>query len=442
MSGTGLDRGEETPQADALVRSIAPASENMRSRLRGLHSPILTLLINAIFGGMTSVGLPVFLDAAGLSKAGIAAFFVIGSVVAVVGNLGILPHLVHQDYPAWAIRLTTAAVPVGTVLIALGAAHPAVLYAGVLLLQCCSMTVPQIFGRVARSVSVRDAEVVTIDLRQFMVIGYVLGLIVYSGISALGINAMFASAVIAAIGAATSWSLFFARPLEPVDEVPSVSRGHGHRVRPRHIRSLALSVVGALILVATMRGIDSLRGIYVPLFAVHEGIPQALVSPLFLATSVTEIGILPLLGRANTRWGPAMSLVGICGCALVSFGLVIASGGSYAVLLISQFVYSVFASGFQSIGMILLSRVENSNVGKGAAVYQAITQTGTVVGVTMPLLVPGYSSGVFVIATGMCVGCMVLSGVLIPWFRPTRPDSTAAHVGFSEAEHNPGSRKR
>ncbi len=106
------------------------------------------------------------------------------------------------------------------------------------------------------------------------------------------------------------------------------------------------------------------------------GLPSTL-SPLFLATSLTKI----------------------------------------AILLISQFVYSVFASGFQSIGMILLVRVEDSDVGRGTSVYQAIMQTGTTTGVALPSRVPGYSSAVILIAAGVCVGCMALVGALVPSFR-------------------------
>ena len=168
------------------------------------------------------------------------------------------------------------------------------------------------------------------------------------------------------------------------------------------LRTVTAAVALSLVAVALMKSADQLRGVYLPLYAVTIDIPEATISLLFIATAVIEIPLLSALIRLDGKFGTTATLAMVCGAGAVAFLLVFLAG-NYAVLLLSQVIYAVFAAGFQSIGLVLLGRQMRGGNGAGANAYTAVTQVGIVMGVLLPLLTPGYSRWIFVIGAAICV---------------------------------------
>jgi SET family sugar efflux transporter-like MFS transporter len=150
-----------------------------------------------------------------------------------------------------------------------------------------------------------------------------------------------------------------------------------------------------------MKSVDTLRAIYLPLFAVSSGIDAAAVAPLFLTTALLELLALPLLSRLSMRIGSPLTMLVVAGTGVMSFALLLLSQ-AYTTLVVSQVLYAVVAAGFQSIGLVLLSRTAGSDIGAGASAFMAVTQIGTILGALLPLAVHGYSIEIFLIAALFC----------------------------------------
>jgi hypothetical protein len=88
------------------------------------------LLSNAVFGGITAVGVPVALNAAGLAKVQIAVFFVVNAAIAIGYNTLLVPRIRWAGYPRAALLAISLAVPVGLLLVRASGGHVVVLYLG------------------------------------------------------------------------------------------------------------------------------------------------------------------------------------------------------------------------------------------------------------------------------------------------------------------------
>jgi hypothetical protein len=359
----------------------------------------VVIFMSSVFTGITALGIPLQLHAVGLTKAQIAIFFVVGAGIAVTYNVALLPRLPRQRHAA-ALRITTLLVPVGTILILAGAGTWPLLYVGALLMLFVTTVPPQVLGSVAKT---RDgADEIVMVFRQIMVAGYISGLALYTLSATVGVNALATASFCAVLSSAASWSnSFLQRPIEtPAEPVEAGSS-----------TPILVVTVCAVLLVGLMKAVDTIRSIYLPLFAVNAGIRSGAIGGLFVATAVAELFVLPVLRRTNARFGPAMTLVAVSFGGLLAFVLVLSSttGG---VLFTSQLIYAVFGAGFQSVGMVLLSRTAGHDVRRGAARFVAVMQSGTVLGATLPLLMPGYGPRIFVSAIGLCSACVVLGLVL------------------------------
>lgn len=358
-------------------------------------SASVLLLAASVFSGVTSVAIPVHLHAAGLSKLDIVVYFIVSAAVVVAYSLGVVPRLGRRGYPAGALRGTTAAVPAGTLLVLYGADRPVLLYIGAAVMLATTTSVPQVFGRVAAMHSA-DPGAVVFRLRQTMVAGFILGLGVYSAASFVRVEPLLVGSGFAAICAFTAWSRYFSGAIgEPTN--------NGANPSSKHTRTVAAALVaGAILVVALMKGVDTLRAIYLPLYATQVGISNEAIAPLFIVTAVTELLLLPVLRKVTLKLGEFATLAVICAIAVVAFSMLFALRG-YGTILASQVLYAAFAAGFQSIGVVVLARVTGKDIGQGAAIFMTVIQTGSVLGAVLPLTVPGYQSGIFVIAAALCL---------------------------------------
>ena len=95
--------------------------------------------------------------------------------------------------------------------------------------------------------------------------------------------------------------------------------------------------------------------------------------------------------------------------------------GGLVALVLSQVVYAGFAALFQALGPVLLGRWLPSGLAGGVGVFGAVLQVGALVGVLVPLLVPGYGAAVFWVATLPCV----VAGTLLAALGQARAPATA-----------------
>lgn len=365
----------------------------------------LVLLFNAMFGGLTAVGLPLALNSAGLSKAAIAVFFVSNAFVAVFYNTVLVPRIRRAGYPRLALIGTLCCVPVGTLLVARSADQPEVLYTGGVLMLCVSAVVPQIFGRAGTALGGEITTTMVLRFRRVLIAGYIAGLLLYSVCVALHLDPLLVAALVA--------SLCLTGPVSSVfrGKVAPSPRALGEATRSPLRRPPALVVCAALVVVALLKSVDTLRGLYLPLVAASGGIEPSLISASFMVGSLLEFAMLPILGMLMRRQGSALASVVVASVSIAVFVLMASSTGIWALFIV-QALYSFVGAGFQSVGLLLLSDVRGSDAGAGASAYMAVTQVGTVLGALLPLVVPGYSPAIFWLAAAMSFGAAALGWVV------------------------------
>jgi hypothetical protein len=372
--------------SDALPTTAAAAPRLLRP-LAG------ALLSNAVFGGITAVGVPVALNAAGLAKVQIAVFFVVNAAIAIGYNTLLVPRIRRAGYPRSALLATSLAVPAGLLLVRASGGHVLVLYLGGALMLFVSTLVPQLFGRVAAQGGGVAQESSIARLRAVLISGYILGLILYALLAQAGLDPLLAAVAAAVLTTVCATGCPSTPTVDPDARVAAAA------TRPH----LALVFLAALALVALLKSVDTLRAIYLPLFAVSSGIPAAHVPPVLLASAVLELAALPALTRLT------LAVVALAGVLAFS---ILAGDQSYPALLVSQAVYAVAAAGYQSIGLLLLERTSGGGPGAGASAYMAVVQIGTVLGALLPLAVTGYDPRIFLVAVGLAATALLLAVTL------------------------------
>lgn len=368
-------------------------------RAQSVLGPNVLVATSAVFAGLTGVGIPLALNEAGFGKTYIAIFFVVTAAFAVAYNLLLVPRIARRGYGKSSLLVTAAAVPVGILTIRFSGGNAGALLIGGALMVFSSTLVPQAIGRVSATSEDQNAITVVTRMRQMLVGGYIVGLGVYATVGSAGADPLVVAAVVALVSCAAALLPGWSGRAAPTADVPARNVGR---------RTGVAVLVSALLLVGLMKSIDVLRGIYLPLFAANQGASPAAVSVLFLVAACCELVLLPVLSKAKVRFGTWATLAGVALAAGVSFAAVV-SVPIYPSMVGSQVVYAVFGAGFQSVGMVLLAEVTGRGTGHGAAVFMAVMQVGTVLGAVLPLAVPGYSLGIFILALAASVLCAALA---------------------------------
>ncbi len=386
---------------------------------------------NAMFAALATVSLPLLLDSQGEGKAVIAAFFVCSALGGATLNLTLGRRLASRRgarRPAVALGALVAAL--GMVILLLP--HPgwAIFPAGILVM-ANSLNYPLL---VSASGARNAADLA--PLRTLFVVGYLagLGLFALLELHAPTVEARLpatAAIVLALVNACLA--RLPTRPRGPaVDDAgdgtgDDAGDGPGQRTTtvataPRI--GLAVVIVSCLSVVL-LRGADSLRQVYLPLYTAESGFTGAQIAGLFAVTALFEIVVLVPLGRLSDRWGSRPTLIAVAAVGAASFLLTTVSG-EFGPLLVSQVLYAVFTAGFQSISMVLVAEVLFGGMERGAAGYMALAQVGSTVGVVTPLAVPGYTPAIFAVAAAFCTAAALL---LVPGTRLRRPPRGAARGG-------------
>ena len=369
----------------------------------------LPALGNAVFAGLTTPALPLLLAGRGESKPVIATFFVLNAASAAVLNLTAGSQLRRRGFPRRWVYACPAAAALATAVVAGTGARWPVFAAGTVMMGM-SLVFPALVG-LASGFPDRSVAGTVATLRTVFVLGYLAGLGAFSLVAAALSSAAAPVWVAAGVAGATA----FAAALRPVATGPATG-GPGvaeDRPAPRPTPApLLVAAVGAVLL---LRAADSLRMVYLPLYAVATAAPKPLVAGLFGVTAAVEVVVLTPLSRLAERLGSRPALAGIAATGTLSF-LVVALGAGGPALIGSQVVYAVFAAGFQSVGMVLLGDCLRSGSGGGASLFTAVVQTGSMVGIVAPLMVPGFTVRTFWIGAGFCTlaAVLLLRGITAP----------------------------
>ncbi len=381
------------------MRHFRAPSGNRENRLQRILTVIV--LCNTTAGGIMAVALPLRLSALGASKTTIAAFFLANAALAVLYSTLLLPRLQRHGYPRWGLLGASVAFPAGLLLVSVWGGTPVLYPAGVLMM-FVSTIVPMAIGIASgqEAEGVDDPTVIA-RMRRAIVVGFIAGLALHSGVTALG-----GQAIVVAVGlAAGAAAVPLALPRGALARHVAVAPRAGTGTSPVRARVV---VAACLVSIALMRGADQLRAVYLPLYADAQSVAQSQIAWLFLVTALLEIPLLSWLVLATRRRGPVPVLMACCAAGAGAFLLVTTAGGM-VTLTLAQVVYAAFAAGFQSIGLVVLGKQLRGGNGAGANAFTAVMQTGTAVGVLLPLAVPGYSRPIFFIGAGLCA----VAGVLL-----------------------------
>nr|WP_296076547.1 MFS transporter [uncultured Actinoplanes sp.] len=361
------------------------------------------VLVNAVFTGLATVTLPLHLAAQGAGKGQIAAFFIVGALSAATLVLTVGSRLRRVGVPRWSLSLC-ALISAGGLLVVAADGPGWRLFPAAAAVMAMSLVYP-LYVAVANTLAGASGARIVAALRTLFVTGYLGGLGVFT--LAAAAEDRFGPAV-GPLPAAIAIALLAALVAQLPRPAAADGAGQSGQILTQgSARTAMLAVVAASLAVLLLRAADSLRQVYLPLYALAEGVPRPLISTLFAVTVVVEVVALAPLGALSDRIGSRMTLLGVCAVGLVSFVTVACSDG-YPMLVLSQALYAVFAAGFQSIGMVLLGETLQSGLGGGAGAYTAVIQVGATVGIISPLVVPGYSVAVFWIAVLFCAAAAAL----------------------------------
>ena len=376
------------------------------------HSLEAAVLLNGVTLGLVTLTYPLLLAARGATKAQVTGLFVLDALVVMALNFSRLPRSALRRPGLFRVAQFLGAA--GLALVGVSRELP-LMYLGAGASMTTSLVFPVSVAKASERNEERGRTSMIASLRAFFTAGYVAGTGLFGLLSLLRDPiaealrpAYVASACTLAAAVVLSFlpsSKLFSKHhdvLKPRDRsvAPGVLKASLASRRTSHSGAGWLVVPSAAAAIVFLKAADSMRSVYLPLYALHSGVHAPLISLLFLFTGVGKIAVLPLLGRLGDWLGATASLLVVCAAGVVSFSLVLL-GRHYWFLLAAQGVYAVYAAGFQAVGMALLGSVLGE-VARGAAVYTAVAQSGSLAGVLAPLAMPGYSSSMFLLAIASC----------------------------------------
>lgn len=169
---------------------------------------------------------------------------------------------------------------------------------------------------------------------------------------------------------------------------------------------------------------DAIRGLYLPLVVnVRFGNPE-LMSYIWSTQAVFELFFMTMAGYWAAKYGskPVILLGSLF--ALATY-IAYTASDSLAVFFIVQPMYSFFVSVLYGVGMGYVQRMFIHRTGFGASLYVFISQTASLIGYFLPLLIEGITPQIFWIPALLLVLSIALMGKAIYGERMKRGRSVA-----------------
>jgi SET family sugar efflux transporter-like MFS transporter len=179
--------------------------------------------------------------------------------------------------------------------------------------------------------------------------------------------------------------------------------------RPGQGEPLSLLMLVALLLLSTS---DAIRGLYFPL-VVYElfGKPQ-LISYLWSAQAVFELFFMTMAGYWAAKYG-SKRIIFLGGLLALFTYMTYSFNSSIIVFFLVQPVYSFFVSILYGVAMGYVQRMFVHRTGFGSSLYVVISQTASLIGYFLPLMVTGITPAIFIIPSVLVLISLLIIGKVI-----------------------------
>jgi MFS family permease len=390
--------------------------QDLRSfvRIRGALPLLCALIAYGVGTGMLAPMNAIYLrDSIGLGKGQIAAVFAVSLLL----NMGLtLATGLFSDRMRRRKALPLSAVVVclcGLLLYMRAASYPQAMAGMCLAVAPSGLIMGQLFA-MARSRFARSGEAITeialIWLRAGYSIGFFLGLLlganVYLWASFRGV--LWGNSLgYACLGVLL---LFFRE--EANDAASAPQKGSGE--------PFSGAMLLALLLLCCA---DAVRGLYLPLVVRGTFGRPEIMSYLWSFQAVFELAFMTATGYAAARFG-SRKVIWAGSVAGLAVYVLYALSASLPLYYVAQPVHSFYVSILYGVAMGYVQRMFIHRTGFGASLYVLMTQTASLVGYLLPLVIEGTSHVIFVIPAGLTAVSLLLSGAVIR--RAARSDRAAA----------------
>ncbi|MFW5435359.1 MFS transporter [Paenibacillus apiarius] len=170
---------------------------------------------------------------------------------------------------------------------------------------------------------------------------------------------------------------------------------------------------------------DAIRGLYLPL-VVHEqfGDPR-LMSYIWSTQAVFELLFMTMAGYWAAKYGSKPIILLGSAFALATY-LTYSASGSLTVFFLVQPLYSFFVSVLYGVGMGYVQRMFIHKAGFGASLYVFISQTASLIGYFLPLLIEGVTPRIFWIPAALIIVSIGLMTKVLYTDRHQRPQALSS----------------
>jgi MFS transporter, SET family, sugar efflux transporter len=157
--------------------------------------------------------------------------------------------------------------------------------------------------------------------------------------------------------------------------------------------AFSLAMLIALLLLSCA---DAIRGLYLPLVVNVRFSDPKLMSYIWSAQAVFELLFMTMAGYWAAKYGSKRIILLGSFFALITY-ITYATMNSLLVFFLVQPLYSLFVSILYGVGMGYVQRMFIHRTGFGASLYVFISQTASLIGYFLPLLIEGITPTIFVI---------------------------------------------
>jgi len=378
------------------------ADFNKFIRVKGASLLVLILFLYGIGTGILAPMNAIYLqDSVGLGKVQIASIFAISLLLnmTLTISVGFFSDRIHRK--KW-IPLTAAFICMIGIIIYMSAdSYVHALVGMTLAVAPSGMIMGQLFAMSRNHFHRLAADVVEISqiwLRATYSVGFFTGLLLGANLFLIG---HFTAVLWGNLAGYASLFVLLIAYKEITGGASTSNTGKGE----------ALSVV-MLIALLLLSCADAIRGLYLPLVVnVRFGDPK-LMSYIWSAQAVFELVFMTMAGYWAAKYGSKRIILLGSLFALITY-VTYATVNSLVVFFLVQPLYSLFVSILYGVGMGYVQRMFIHRTGFGASLYVFISQTASLIGYFLPLLIEGITPTIFLIPSVLIVVSIGIMGTVI-----------------------------
>nr|WP_306220281.1 MFS transporter [Cohnella sp. WQ 127256] len=169
--------------------------------------------------------------------------------------------------------------------------------------------------------------------------------------------------------------------------------------KPKGGEPFSLVMLIALLLLLCA---DAIRGLYLPLVVNERFGDPRLASYIWSAQAIFELLFMTIAGYWAAKYGSIRIIILGGVCAFITY-ITYATVDYLPVFFIVQPLYSIFVSILLGVAMGYVQRMFLHRTGFGASVYVFITQTASLIGYVLPLMIKGITPNIFYIPAALVI---------------------------------------